>query len=111
MENNVSIFFKKIYTIENFQKSKLNSNGFELDLSYFDFYLADKKPNFYNQKILELFGKPRLKNQKILNGTMKLQELFKDLWKNCFHLIKITKGVGGKSNNIVIAGGAQWIAF
>ena len=91
--------FSKIY--------KLNQNGFELDLSYFDFYLFDKKPNFYNKKILELFGKQRLKNQKITKRHHEIAgALQRSFEKIVFHLIKITKGIGGKSNNIVIAGGA-----
>ena len=42
---------------------KIKSNGdFELNLNYFNFYNFDKK-NLYNEKIIKLFGKPRLKSQ------------------------------------------------
>ena len=58
---------------------KLNNNGFELNLSYFDFYLFDRKPNFYNKKLEELFGKPRNKNEKI---TKRHHEIAGALTKN-----------------------------
>lgn len=86
---------------------RLNQNGFELNLSHFDFYLFDRKPNFYNKKLEELFGKPRNKNEKITKRHYEiagaLQRAFE---KIVFHLLKITKKLGGKSNNIVLAGGA-----
>ena len=86
---------------------KLTPNGFELDLSFFDYYLFDRQPNFYNKKLVSLFGKPRKKEEKI---TKKHQQIAGALQRAftiiVFHLLKITKLKGGKSNNIVIAGGA-----
>ena len=58
---------------------KLNNNGFELNLSYFDFYLFDRKPNFYNKKLEELFGKPRVKNEKITKRHHEIAVLTKDI--------------------------------
>ncbi len=98
-ENSYDKKFSKIY--------KLNKDGFELDLSYFDFYLFDKKPNFYNKKLISLFGQPRVKSQKITKRHHEIAgALQRSFEKIVFHLIKITKEIGGKSNNIVLAGGA-----
>lgn len=86
---------------------KLNKNGFELNLSYFDFYLFDRKPSFYNKKLKDLFGKPREKNEKITKRHHEIAgALQRSFEKIVFHLLKITKRLGGKSNNIVLAGGA-----
>ena len=86
---------------------ELKQNGFELNLSYFDFYLFDRKPTFYNKKLEELFGKPRNKNEKITKRHHEIAgALQRTFEKIVFHLLKITKKLGGKSNNIVLAGGA-----
>ena len=99
---NKNIYDKKMSSIY-----KLTKKGFELDLTYFDYYLFDRQPNFYNKKLISLFGKPRSKNEKI---TKKHHEIAGALQRAftviVFHLLKITKKDGGKSNNIVIAGGA-----
>ncbi len=91
--------FLKIY--------EMSQTGFELNLSYFDFYLFDRKPNFYNKKLVELFGKPRRKNEKITKKHFEIAgALQRTFEKIVFHLLKITKKFGGQSNNIVLAGGA-----
>ena len=86
---------------------KLTENGFEMDLSFFDYYLFDKKPNFFNKKFIELFGIPRKKNGKLLKKHFEISgALQRAFEKIVFHLLKITKVLGGKSGNIAIAGGA-----
>ena len=86
---------------------KLTKNGFELDLSFFDYYLFDRQPHFYNEKLILLFGKPREKNEKISNKHHQIAGALQRAFTHIvFHLLKITKEKGGKSNNIVIAGGA-----
>ncbi len=86
---------------------KLTNNGFELDLSYFDYYLFDKQKNFYNHKLISLFGEPRKKDSLITQRHYQIAgALQRAFTKIVFHLIKITKKNGNKSNNIVIAGGA-----
>ena len=98
---------KNLYDKKFLEVYKLNNNGFELNLSYFDFYLFDRKPNFYNKKLEELFGKPRIKNEKITKRHHEIAgALQRTFEKIVFHLLKITKRLGGKSNNIVLAGGA-----
>ena len=73
-------------------------SGFELDLSYFDFYHFDKKPNFYNEKLVKLFGKPRQKNKQISKRHFQiagaLQRAFEQI---VLHLVYITKKLGGNS--------------
>lgn len=96
-----NIYDKKISKIYN-----LTKKGFELDLTVFDYYLFDKKPAFYNKKFISIFGNPRNKNDMLVKKHFEiagaLQRAFE---KIVFHLLKITK-FEGKSNNIVIAGGA-----
>ena len=48
----------------------LQDGKFELDLSYFDYYLFDKKKYFFNIKFKKLFGEPRKKNEKIEKMTI-----------------------------------------
>ena len=91
--------FSEIYT--------LKEDGFELNLTYIDFYLFDKKPNFYNKKLIDLFGKPRKKDERITKRHHEIAgALQRSFEKIVFHLLKITKKLGGKSNNVVLAGGA-----
>ena len=98
---------KNLYDIKMNSIYKLTKNGFELDLSFFDFYLFDRQPHFYNKKLTSLFGKPRKKNEKITNKHHQIAGALQRAFTNIvFHLLKITKQKGGKSNNIVIAGGA-----
>ncbi len=98
---------KNIYDKKIEKLYKLTVDGFELDLSYFNFYTFDKKRNFFNEKFEKLLGNPRVKNKKIdrkyylIAGAM--QRAFE---KIVFHLLKILKSQGSKSNNLVLAGGA-----
>ena len=86
---------------------KFTKRGFELDLTYFDFYLFDKRPNFYNKKFVKEFGEPRKPNSKFTQRHFQiaaaLQRAFE---KIVFHLLDITKKDGPKSDNLVLAGGA-----
>ena len=97
-----NIYDKKIKEIY-----KLTKNGFELDLTFFDYYLFDKKPNFYNKKLTRIFGQPRLKDDKILKKHHEIAgALQRTFEKIVFHLLEITKRNGSKSGNIAISGGA-----
>ena len=55
-----NIFDEKVRTL-----IKHTVNGFELDLTYFDYYMFDRKENFFSKKFQDLFGKPRKKNEKL----------------------------------------------
>jgi len=86
---------------------KLDNGKFELDLSYFRYYLFDRKKNFFSDKFIKLFGKPRKKNDKIHNKhyliANSMQRAFE---KIVFYLLKDLKKRGAKSGNLVLAGGA-----
>jgi carbamoyltransferase len=84
----------------------LTKEGLELDLTFFDYYLFDKKPAFYNKKFKSLFGQPRKKNEKLERRHFEIAgSLQRAFEKIVIHLLKITKK-HGRSQNIVIAGGA-----
>mgnify|MGYP001284265531 CR=1 FL=1 len=84
----------------------LTKNGFELNLSFFNYYTFDRKKNFFSEKFKTFFGNPRLKDNKIKQNHFQIaaamQRHFELIVK---HLIKITKRVGS-SKNLVIGGGA-----
>jgi carbamoyltransferase len=85
---------------------KLTKEGFELDLTVFDYYLFDKKPAFYNKKFVSIFGKPRKRDERLEKKHFKIAGALQRAFENIvFHLLKITKK-HGNSKNIVIAGGA-----
>ncbi len=86
---------------------KLTPQGFELDLSYFDFFTFDKRRNFFNDKFIKLIGKPRKQNDKITrNHYLIAGAMQRAFEKIVFHLLKILKSEGSKSKNLVLAGGA-----
>lgn len=86
---------------------KLTEFGFELDLSYFDFYTFDRRPHFYNDKLIRLVGPVRKPNDAIterhyeIAGAM--QRVFAESAK---HLLGVAKRLGGGSGNLVLSGGA-----
>ena len=84
-----------------------NDKGFELNLSYFDYYNFDRRKNLFSKKLIELFGPKREKHQimqkKHYEIAGALQRTFEEI---VFHLLRILKKKGSKSNNIVLAGGA-----
>ncbi len=97
-----NIFDKKIQNL-----FKLTKSGFELDLSYFDYYTFDRSKHFFSKKFIELLGKPRARNEKIVKKHYLIAgAMQRSFEKIVFHLLKILKLSGSKSNNLVLAGGA-----
>ena len=85
----------------------LDNENFELDLSYFHYYLFDRKKNFFTKKFVDLFGKPRKKNDNILKKHYEIANAMQmSFEKIVFSLVKNLKKIGSKSENLVIAGGA-----
>ena len=84
---------------------RLTEEGFELDLTYFDFYMFDRRPHFFNPKFKSLFGEPRQRDEKFTERHYKIagamQRIFVEVVE---HLLKLTKAKGG-SDNIVLSGG------
>lgn len=84
-----------------------DNGNFELDLSYFQYYLFDRKRNFFTKKFIDLFGAPRKKNEKILNKHYEIANAMQMAFERIvFSLVKNLKKIGSKSGNLVIAGGA-----
>ena len=88
-----------------FNLIKNYKNGdYELNLDYFDFYNFDRQ-EWYSDKFIKEFGKPRKKNEKITQKHYDIaaatQKLFSDTITNILrHLYKITK-----NKNLVLSGG------
>jgi carbamoyltransferase len=84
----------------------LTDNGFELDLTYFDYYTFDRRPNFFSNKMIDLLGPAREKDAEfeerhyMIAGAM--QRVFR---LTVEHLMKISKSKGG-SDNLILSGGA-----
>lgn len=84
---------------------KLLPDGmFELDLSYFDYYLHDKQ-HYYSPKFLELFGQAREKDAPTLQQhkeiSAALQQITEETLSHMLHwLYKKTK-----QKNLVVSGG------
>jgi carbamoyltransferase len=97
-----NLYDKKISELINFTK-----DGFELDLTYFDYYTFDRKKNFFNQKLLNLIGDSRNKKDNLSKRHFEIAGATQRIFSNAAnHLLKITKEKGGNSGNIVLAGGA-----
>ena len=98
----------KINKYDNILKKliKFSNDFFELDLKYFDYYLFDKKKNFFNSKLTDILGKPRKKDEKILKHHIQIASASQRLFENSLvKLLKITKKKSG-FDNIVLSGGA-----
>lgn len=87
---------------------KLTKDGFELDLSFFDYYTFDRKKNFFTKKFNKLFGKERLKNEKIRSKHYEIAFAMQFIFeKTVDHLLKVLKKKSqNKTSNLVLAGGA-----
>jgi len=96
-----NIFDKKINNL-----IKKTNNGFELDLSYFDYYLFDKQKNFYSKKLEKLFGPARNKDERLKTKHFQIAAALQNkFFEILLHLIKITKK-NSKNTNLIISGGA-----
>jgi carbamoyltransferase len=78
-----------------------------LDLSYFDYYTFDRRPHFFSQKLVDLIGPPRKREDAIterhyeIAGAM--QRVFVEAAR---HMLTVARQTGGGSGNIVLSGGA-----
>ncbi len=99
---------KNTYLKKVFKLIKFTKDGFELDLSYFDYFTFDRKKNFFTKKFLDLFGKRRQKNEKIIQKHYEIAFAMQFVFEKAVdHLLKITKRKSNlKTENIVLAGGA-----
>ena len=95
--NNYKKNLKKLYYFD-------QDNLFNLDLKYFDFNNFDRK-KWYSEKMIEVFGKPRKKNEKILKRHYDIascaQNLFEIAMNSYLRFLKKKT----KSENLIFSGG------
>jgi carbamoyltransferase len=105
----LSSYSKKENRYDNKIKKLINfsSEGFELDLNYFNYYTFDRKKNFFTHKLCKFIGPPRNKREKLSIRHYEIAgALQRTFSRSVDHLLTIVKRKGGKSGNIVLAGGA-----
>ena len=85
----------------------LTEKGFELDLTYFDYFSFDRRPHFYHPKLVDLIGEPRAKDAKLTDRHYAIAGAMQRVFvETVIHLLHLTRKQGGKSGNIVLSGGA-----
>jgi carbamoyltransferase len=94
-------YYKKLRDIIQLRQN----GGFEIDLSYFDYYLFDRQPAMYSKKLTGLLGKPRSKDDKISDAHIQIaaatQQIFEETAAHMLrHLYK-----AAKRKNLVLSGG------
>ncbi|MCX8020062.1 MAG: hypothetical protein N2747_06165 [Chitinophagaceae bacterium] len=86
---------------------RFTDTGFELDLSYFDYYTFDRRPHFFHPKLVELLGPPRKKDEPITERHYEIAGAMQRVFvETVTHLLKVTKKLGCGSKNVVLSGGA-----
>ena len=94
-------YYSKIRSLIHF-----TDEGFELDLSYFDFYTFDRRPHFFNPKITSIIGQPRQRGTDFedrhyaIAGAM--QRVFSEA---VIHLLTLLNR-RNRGKRVVLAGGA-----
>jgi carbamoyltransferase len=83
-----------------------DDGGFEQDLRYFDYYQFDRQPYLYSEKLIELLGPSRGRDDPIEDRhadiAQALQQVFEEVFTHMLeHLFKMTG-----CTNLVLAGGA-----
>ena len=85
----------------------LTDTGFELDLTYFDYFNFDRRPHFYHQKLVDLIGKPRKRNEPLERKHFEIAGAMQRVFvETVTHLVALSEKHGKKSGNLVISGGA-----
>jgi carbamoyltransferase len=86
--------------------NSIANGNFELDLTYFAYYLFDKQPHFYSDKLIELLGPARKKGQAVdqrhYDIAWALQAVFEEVFT---HMLVHLHNVSG-ATQVAIAGGA-----
>ncbi len=93
--------YKKIRPLIN-----LTENGFELDLGYFDYYTFDRRPHFFNPKMIPLLGKPRQRGEDLEDRHYEIAAAMQKVFsETVIHLLSLLKR-RSKGKQVVLAGGA-----
>lgn len=85
---------------------ELNSDGsFEMDLSYFTYYMFDTKPTMYADKLIELLGPPRRRDdpikQRHYDIAMAMQQVFEETFNHMLTCLHNNTGL----SNLAFSGG------
>lgn len=80
---------------------------YEMDLSMFTYYLFDRQPRFYTEKLMTLLGPERQKNDPIearhYDIAAALQRIFEEI---CVHMLEHLHKITGQTN-LCLAGGSM----
>jgi len=83
-----------------------DDGGFELDLTYFSYYLFDRQPTMYSDKVLELLGPPRNPGEELEQRhrdiAWALQRVFEEVYTHLLFRLHASTGL----SRVVLAGGA-----
>ena len=97
---------KNIYDKKISRLYKLTQNGFELDLTYFDYYTFDRRKHMFSSKFLDFFGRQRKKDSKLVRRDFQIASAMqRHFEKIVIHLLNILKKKGN-SKNLILGGGA-----
>ena len=84
----------------------LDDGRFELDLSYFSYYLFDRQPTMYTSKFVDMLGPPRARDapieQRHSDIAGALQRVFEE---TCTHMLNHLHTLTGESR-VAVAGGS-----
>ncbi len=83
----------------------LPEGKFELDLSYFDYYLYDVK-NFYGEKFVREFGKPRKKDEEITERHYQIAHALQVVVEEAMAHALNWLHTKTKTDNLVVSGGS-----
>ena len=85
----------------------LTENGFELDLTYFDFYTFDRRPHLFSQKLVDDIGPARKRDEPLDERHYEIASAMQRVFVQAArHLLSVTRRLGGGSGNLVLSGGA-----
>lgn len=97
---------KNIYDQKISKLYKLTSNGFELDLTYFNYYTFDRREHMFSNKFTDLFGQQRKKDSRLSNRDFQIASAMqRHFEKIVIYSLNILKKKGN-SKNLILGGGA-----
>ena len=83
----------------------LPNGSFELDLSYFAYYMFDNKPNMYSSKLIELLGPPRGRDEPIERRHHNIAQAMQLVFEETFtHMLNHLHQETGQTN-LTLSGG------
>lgn len=98
--------FNNLYYKKMRNTIKIDKDGkFEIDLSYFTYYLFDKQPTMYSKKIIGLLGPPRSKEDKIKDRHKQIAAATQQMFEES--VVRLLEDLYKKTRckNLVLGGG------